>query len=65
MSGALRHETLRANDLQARYRDRLAARKDALAALARKSGWQILTHHTNQPPSHALMALWQTLDGGR
>ena len=27
MSGALRHETLRANDLQARYRDRLAARK--------------------------------------
>ena len=65
MAGALRHETLRAGDLQTRYRDRLAARKDALAALARQCGWQILTHHTDQPPGTALMALWQALDGGR
>lgn len=65
MTGALRHETLRANDLQARYRDRLAERKDTLAALARSSGWQVLTHHTDQPPSNALMALWQVLDAGR
>nr|WP_255618421.1 DUF58 domain-containing protein [Roseibaca sp. Y0-43] len=65
MSGALRHETLRANDLQARYRDRLAARKDALAALARQSGWQVLSHHTDQSPATALMALWQAVDGGR
>jgi MoxR-like ATPase len=65
MTGALRHETLRANDLQVRYRDRLAARKDALAALARQSGWQVLTHHTDQAPGTALMALWQALDGGR
>ncbi len=65
MTGTLRHETLRANDLQTRYRDRLAARKDALAALARKSGWHILTHHTDQSPATALMALWQALEGGR
>lgn len=65
MTGEMRHETLRANDLQMRYRDRLAARKDALAALVRESGWHILTHHTDQSPSHALMALWQALDGGR
>lgn len=65
MTGTLRHETLRANDLQTRYRDRLAARKEALAALARSSGWQVLTHHTDQPPGTALMALWQVLDGGR
>jgi MoxR-like ATPase len=65
MSGALRHETLRAKDLQARYRDRLAARKDVLATLARTSGWQVLTHHTDQPPAYALMALWSALDGGR
>lgn len=65
MTGAMRHETLRANDLQARYRDRLAARKDALASLARHSGWQMLTHHTDQPPAQALMALWQALDGDR
>jgi MoxR-like ATPase len=65
MTGALRHETLRANDLQARYRDRLAARKDALAGLARSSGWRVLTHHTDQSPATALMALWQAVDGGR
>lgn len=65
MSGALRHETLRATDLKTRYRDRLAARKDVLAGLARSSGWQVLTHHTDQPPAQTLMALWAVLDGGR
>ncbi|TVP70560.1 MAG: DUF58 domain-containing protein [Rhodobacteraceae bacterium] len=65
MTGALRHETLRANDLQARYRARLAERKDILAGLARTTGWQLLTHHTDQPASAALMWLWQQLDAGR
>lgn len=65
MSGALRHETLRANDLRARYRDRLAARKDALAALARATGWQVLVHHTDQPPATALMWLWTQIDAGQ
>jgi len=65
MAGALRHETLRANDLQARYRARLAERKDMLAGLARVTGWQVLTHHTDQPAANALMWLWQELDAGR
>lgn len=65
MAGAIRHETLRANDLQARYRARLAERKDVLADLARVTGWQVLTHHTDQPASAALMWLWQQLDAGR
>ena len=65
MGGALRHETLRANDLQARYRARLAERKDMLAGLARVTGWQVLTHHTDQPAATALMWLWHELDAKR
>lgn len=67
MGGALRHETLRAGDLQARYRARLAERRDMLANLARVTGWQVLTHHTEQSAAGALMWLWQGLDakGGR
>ncbi|MGY6548346.1 MAG: DUF58 domain-containing protein [Roseinatronobacter sp.] len=65
MGGGLRHETLRANDLQARYRARLAERRDMLAGLGRATGWQVLTHHTDQPAAAALMWLWQQLDAGR
>jgi len=67
MGGALRHETLRAADLRARYRDRLAARKDRLEHLCRLSGWQFTCHHTDTPPSIALMWLWHALapSGGR
>lgn len=67
MGGALRHETLRANDLQTRYRARLAERRDMLAGLVRVTGWQVLTHHTGQPAAQALMWLWHALDakGGR
>ncbi len=65
MTGALRHETLRANDLQTRYRDRLAERRDMLANLARVTGWQLLSHHTDQPASAALMWLWQQVDASR
>jgi len=65
MGGGLRHETLRAADLRTRYRNRLAERKDMLADLARATGWQMLTHHTDQPPGLALMWLWQQLDARR
>ena len=65
MGGGLRHETLRAADLRARYRDRLAARKDMLAGLARATGWHMLTHHTDQPAGLVLMSLWQQLDARR
>lgn len=61
MAGALRHETLRADDLRGRYQQRLAARKDRLEHLCRLSGWQFACHHTDSPPSVALMWLWHAL----
>jgi hypothetical protein len=48
MGGTLRHETLRAGDLRARYLDRLAERKDRLATLARASGWHYLCHASHR-----------------
>lgn len=65
MSGAVRHETLKAGDLRARYQDRLAARKAALADLARRTGWQYSTHHTDQPAQAALLWLFGALERGR
>ena len=61
MSGSLRHETLRAGDLKARYLDRLAQRKDHLASLARMTGWQFSTHHTGGPAA-ALLWLYGALE---
>lgn len=65
MGGTLRHETLRAGDLRARYLDRLAARKDRLATLARASGWHYLCHHTGEGAQAALLWLYRALEGGR
>ncbi|SNX71040.1 uncharacterized protein DUF58 [Cereibacter ovatus] len=62
MGGSLRHETLRAGDLRARYLDRLAARKDRLAALARASGWHWHCHHTGQGAQPALLWLYRALE---
>lgn len=61
MTGALRHETLKAGDLRTRYLDRLAARKDRLTTLARTTGWQYTTHHTDTPATNALLWLYQAL----
>ncbi|SEM98000.1 Protein of unknown function DUF58 [Loktanella fryxellensis] len=61
MTGALRHETLKAGDLRQRYLDRLAARKDRLTTLARTTGWQFSTHHTDAPATVALLWLYQSL----
>lgn len=64
MTGAIEHETLKAGDLRNRYLDRLAERKDRLAMLARTTGWQFSTHHTNTPATQALLWLYKTLEGG-
>ena len=61
MSGQITHETLQAKGLRDRYLDRLAARKDALRDLARSTGWQFHTHHTDAPAAAALMWIYQTL----
>jgi uncharacterized protein (DUF58 family) len=57
MQGSLRHETLKAGDLRSRYLDRLAARKDRLARLARAAGWQFHTHRTGESAAAALLWL--------
>ena len=65
MGGALRHETLRARDLRDAYLDRLAARKDRLAHLARTAGWQFHTHHTDHSAASALLWLYTALERAR
>jgi uncharacterized protein (DUF58 family) len=62
MSGSLQHETLKACDLKSRYLDRLAQRKDDLQSLARMTGWQFQTHHTNAAPNTALMWVYGALE---
>lgn len=61
MTGAIRHETRQAGDLRERYRVRLADRKAALALLASRTGWQVMTHHTDQPAQAALLWLYHAL----
>jgi uncharacterized protein (DUF58 family) len=65
MGGTMRHETLRAGDLRARYLARLADRKDRLSTLARAVGWHYHCHHTGQTAQSALLWLYQALQGGR
>lgn len=65
LSGHMSYETLRAGDLRAQYRDRLAARKDHLAGLARHSGWHATTMHTDRPPAEGLLWLYHALGEGR
>jgi len=62
MTGAVRHETLKAGDLRNRYLDRLAARKDRLRQLAQTTGWQFTTHHTDAPAASALLWLYGAME---
>lgn len=62
MSGSLTHETLKARDLRSRYLDRLAERKDKLATLARTTGWQFHTHHTDHSATSALLWIYTALE---
>lgn len=65
MGGALRHETLKANDLRDRYLERLAERKAELKSLCAVAGWQYGLHHTNTTAQSALLWVWRAIDGGR
>ncbi|KIN63054.1 hypothetical protein Z946_1917 [Sulfitobacter noctilucicola] len=62
VGGTLRHETLKANDLKARYLERLAARKAELQRLCALTGWQYGLHHTDASPQSALLWLYGALD---
>lgn len=62
MTGQIKHETLKAGDLRDRYLTRLAERKDLLSTLARATGWQFTTHHTNTTATQALLWLYQALE---
>ncbi|EAQ03826.1 hypothetical protein OB2597_11301 [Pseudooceanicola batsensis HTCC2597] len=64
VGGTLEHETLKANDLRARYLARLAERKDRLDTLCRATGWQYLIHHTDASAQSALLTIYQALDRG-
>lgn len=62
VGGTLRHETLKANDLKARYLQRLATRKAELQRLCALTGWQYGLHHTNNSAQSALLWLYGALD---
>lgn len=51
----------RVEDIREAYRERLADRRKALKQLARQTGWQFITHRTDQPPHATLLALYQSL----
>ena len=65
MGRSLSHETLKAGELRTRYLDRLAERKDALATLARRTGWLYDCHHTGDSPQSALLWLYGALERKR
>ncbi len=56
-------ETLinRTESVRAQYHDRLTARREALAALARRNAWSFSVHHTDRPASEALLALYAAM----
>ncbi len=62
MTGVLEMETQEATDLRAPYLKRLAARKDMLAALCRRTGWAMHCHDTSEPPTSALLWLYHALE---
>jgi len=51
----------RVEGIREAYRERLAAHRDGLAALARAAGWSFTAHRTDRPPQTALLALWGAL----
>lgn len=62
MSGAIRFETLKAKSLRKEYLERLAARKDALRDMTRRTGWTFHVHHTDAPAEPTLLWLYQALE---
>ncbi|MFQ5567771.1 MAG: DUF58 domain-containing protein, partial [Paracoccaceae bacterium] len=59
----VRHETDQAAGLRDDYLARLAERRDELSRVARRSGWQLILHRTDQSPRRALLRLYAALGG--
>ncbi|TDP46150.1 DUF58 domain-containing protein [Zavarzinia compransoris] len=56
----------RAETLAEAYRARIAAHRDAIETLARRTGWTVIHHRTDRPAASALLALFLALaDLGR
>jgi uncharacterized protein (DUF58 family) len=53
----------RAEDLRRGYVRRLAAHRDAMAALAKAARWRFAVHHTDRPAQAALLALYTSMAG--
>jgi uncharacterized protein (DUF58 family) len=53
----------RVQALRPAYADALASHRAGLKALARRHGWSLATHRTDQPPGTALLALHAALAG--
>jgi uncharacterized protein (DUF58 family) len=59
----VRHETDQASSLREAYLHRLAERRDDLAKVARRAGWQLILHRTDESPRKALLQLYSALGG--
>jgi uncharacterized protein (DUF58 family) len=59
----VRHETDQAASLRDAYLHRLAERRDDLARVARRSGWQLILHRTDESPRKPLLQLYSALGG--
>jgi uncharacterized protein (DUF58 family) len=59
----VRHETDQAASLRDAYLERLAERRDDLARVARRSGWQFIRHRTDESPRKPLLQLYAALGG--
>jgi len=53
----------RVEGLRSQYRERMAAHRAALEALARRLGWTLLIHHTDRPATEPLLSLILRLQG--
>jgi uncharacterized protein (DUF58 family) len=57
----VRHETDQAASLRDAYLHRLAERRDDLARVARRAGWRLILHRTDESPRKALLQLYAAL----
>lgn len=65
MGRVIDFETQRARALREAYRARLAERRERLADIARRTGWQCLFHRTSESPRKALLWLYMAIGGRR